>query len=193
MKPPKCANCGAEMLETYTKQGLRLYICPHVNIRQVAKITGKFYFGEIHCNANVKGLKASFEKLMSKHQSTTTLEALRSATRNTVSDAKLLENANLAAMLGIPCDELPAIFEATYKLSLAMAIPIDYGITSLCKGIARKRMVILDNIGITFTPMDAHDWYARTRAIAPCLTATQKDEAWKLFAIETIKEKVKSL
>ena len=188
MKTPKCANCGAQMLETYTKQGLRLYICPHVGIRQVAKITGKFYFGEIHCNAHVKGLKASFEKLMSKHQSTTTLEALRSATRNTVSDAKLLENANLAAMLDIPCDEIPIIFEATYKLSLAMAINIDYGITSLCKGIARKRMVILDNIGVTFRTEEAYEWFANKHDLEK-LNEAQKDEAWKLYAIKTIKEK----
>jgi len=197
LKAPKCANCGAEMLATYTKQGLRLYICPHVNIRQVAKVTGKFYFGEIHCYAKIKGLRASFEQLMIDNRSTTTLAQLRAATHNTVSDGRLLENANLAAMLEIPCDELPAIFEATYKLSLAMGIDIDYGITSLCKGIARKRMVILDNIGITFNPDDAYSWYKTEYGLDKQpdwkLSQDEKDKAWKLFAIKTIKEKVQSL
>jgi len=192
MKAPKCANCGEEMIETHTKSGIRLYVCQHVTIKQVNAISGKFHYGEIHCGLIIDGLKASFEKLMQKHKSTTTLEQLRKATRYTVSDSKLLENANLAAMLDIPCDEIPIIFEATYKLSLAMAISIDYGITSLCKGIARKRMVILDNIGVTFRTEDAYKWFASEHKLDK-LNEAQKDQAWKLYAIKTIKEKATQL
>jgi len=192
MKAPKCANCGTEMIETHTKNGIRLYICPHTTIKQINAISGKFHYGEIHCGLIIDGLKASFEKLMQKHKSTTTIEMLRKATRYTVSDAKLLENANLATMLEIPPDELPIIFEATYKLSLAMAISIDYGITSLCKGIARKRMVILDNIGVTFKVEEAYEWF-KDKYELDKLTEAERDKAWKLYAIKTIKEKATQL
>jgi hypothetical protein len=192
MEASKCANCGEPMLEAYTRDGLRLFICPHLNAQKVKDISGRFYTAVIYCHLKVDGLKTSFERLMKSKNSTTTLETLRTATHETVNDARLCENANLAVMLGIPADELPKIFEATYKLALSLGIDIDYGITSLCKGIARKRMVILDNIGVTFNTEDAYEWFAKKHKVEK-LTEDQRDKAWKLYAIKTIKEKANEL
>jgi len=192
MKAPKCANCGAQMIETYTKQGLRLYVCPHITIKQVNKITGKFLFGEIHCNATIQGLKASFEKLMSQQQSTTTIEQLRKATANTVSDAELYEGANLGVMLGIPADELTELFNAAYRLGLSLGQTPKYAISSLCRGIGRRSRLILDNIGVAFKAQDAYRWYAETNNKSK-LTEAEKVTAWQQFAIQQIKDKVQML
>lgn len=194
MRKPKCANCGAEMFETFFKNGLRLYICPYTAVKQVNAISGKFHYGEIHCNIAINGLLTSFERLMSQHQSKTTLEQLRKATQNTISDATLLENANLGVMLGLPADELPALFESAYRLGLAMGTDVNYAIDSLCRGIGRRSRLILDNIGIAFKAQEAYEWFANEHNIErKMLTETERTEAWQKYAIKLIKEKVRAL
>lgn len=194
MKPPKCANCGAQMLETFFKNGLRLYICPHVTTKQINAISGKFYYAEIHCGLIIDGLRASFEKLMSEYNSQTTVKQLRKATRFTVSDSKLLENANLGVMLGLPADDLPALFEAAYKLGLAMGTDVNYAIDSLCRGIGRRSRLILDNIGIAFKAQEAYEWFAKANdKQTKDLTETERTTAWQSYAIQMIKDKVSIL
>jgi len=190
MKAPKCANCGSQMLETYTKNGIRLYLCPHVAIKQVNAISGKFHFGEIHCGLIVDGLRASFEKLMAEHHSNTNIEQLRESTNYTVSDSKLLENANLGVMLGLPANELPELFEAAYKLGLAMGTQTTYAIDSLCRGIGRRSRLILDNIGIAFKAQEAYQWFASEHhKETKDLTETERTEAWQKYAVKLVTEK----
>jgi len=44
---PKCANCGEEMIQTHTRVGLPIYICPHVKPKQLGD---KLYSGvAIYC------------------------------------------------------------------------------------------------------------------------------------------------
>lgn len=190
MPKEKCANCGAEMLETYARSGLRFLICSHINARIVNRINGTSFCAEIYCSINIKRLKQSFETLTKNTK--LTFEALRSATRYTISDSSLLENANLALMLGLPANELSTLFKAAMQLGLTMGTTPQKAIESLCKGIGRQSKLILDNIGIVFKAREAYDFCTQqTGKTEP--SATQKREAWIAYAIHLVKQKAEVL
>lgn len=114
-------------------------------------------------------------------------------THETIPDADLLENVNLAIMLGLPKDQLVDLFAAAYKLALAVGIEPTHGIEALCKGVGRRSRLILDNIGITFKPSDAYEWFASKHGIESGLSTNQKTEAWQHYAIHQIKERARSI
>jgi len=175
----KCANCGTEMLNMYTKQGLKVLMCGHIEANHVKNISGIIKRVEVHCKIDIQGLRATFETLTKN--SKLTLEALRKATKQTISDAQLLESANLAIMLGLPTDQLAELFEASTKLGYGLGIPTTKAIEALCKGVGRRSRMILDNIGIVFKAKEAYDAYPDI----------DKKEAWQKYAIKLIKEKAK--
>ncbi len=187
---PKCANCGAEMIEAYTKEALHLYLCPHVEFSTTKTLANRVLHTAIYCNLDVNGLRASFNKLT--EDTDVTLAQLRDATQETVTDATLLENANLAAMLNLPVENLPDLFEAAFKLGLAVGIEPTRAIEALCKGVGRRSRLILDNIGITFKPSDAYNWFASKHDL-DSLSTDQKTEAWQKYALHLIREKARRL
>ena len=121
-----------------------------------------------------------------------TIEELREATQETVSTANLLEQANLALMLGLPAEDLPNLFECAFQLGLTVGTTPQRAIEALCKGVGRRSRLILDNIGITFKPTDAYTWYKTTKKLAT-LTNAQKTDAWQKYALKLIKEKAERL
>lgn len=180
----KYANCGEKLLSTYMRNGLPILICPHVKMSATQSLAGIPIHTEIACNLNVNGLMHSFEAL--KNGVDVTLEDLREATQHTVSDAALLEQANLALMLGLPTDDLANLFECAFQLGLAVGITPQRAIEALCKGVGRRSRLILDNIGITFKPTDAYTWFKATKKLAR-LTNAQKTDAWQKYALKLIK------
>ncbi len=187
---PKCANCGAEMIQAYTKEALRLFICPHVEFSTTKTLANRVLHAAIFCNIDVNGLRASFRSLTDS--TSVTLSQLREATQQTVTDATLLENANLAIMLDLPAEDLPSLFEAAFKLGLAVGIEPTRAIEALCKGVGRRSRLILDNIGITFKPSDAYNWFASKHKLES-LSTEQKTEAWQKYALHLIREKASKL
>ncbi len=190
MTTEKCANCGEELLETYMRNGLSILICPHVKMSATQSLAGIPIHTEIACALNVNGLMHSFKML--KNGVNLTLEDLREATQHTVSDATLLEQANLALMLNLPSDDLANLFECAFQLGLAVGITPQRAIEALCRGVGRRSRLILDNIGITFKPNDAYDWYKIDKSL-DTLTTDQKTEAWQKYAIHLIKQKAERL
>jgi len=186
----KCANCGEQLLETYMRNGLSILICPHVKMSATQSLAGIPIHTEIACALNVNGLMHSFKML--KNGVNLTLEDLREATQHTVSDATLLEQANLALMLGLPTDDLADLFECAFQLGLTVGITPRRAIEALCRGVGRRSRLILDNIGITFKPNDAYVWYKTDKSL-DTLTTDQKTEAWQKYAIHLIKEKSERL
>ena len=181
MAKVKCANCGEEMIQMYTKEGLKVLLCGHVKASNVKNVSGTLKQLEVYCAINIEGLNASFEKLATN--SKLTIEELRAATNETVSKAKLLEQANLALMLGLPANELTVLFRSATRLGYATGITTEKAIESLCKGVGRRSRLILDNIGIAFKAKEAYDAYPDF----------DKNEAWQKYAITLIKEKASVL
>lgn len=190
MGKPKCANCGNEMIEAYTRTGLKLLICGYVKARTVKKLSGTPVCSEICCSINVKGLRQSFEKLTENTK--LTIEALRSATRYTISDSVLLEQANLALMLELPANELATLFKAAFDLGLSLGLKPEKAIESLSKGVGRQSRLILDNIGIVFKANEAYEWF-RSEHNLDKIDSTQKREAWQTYAIRLVKQKAEAL
>ena len=48
------------------------------------------------------------------------------------------------------------------------------------------------NIGVSFTAPQAYDWFKQKHKLKT-LDETQKDQAWKTFAVEKVKERAKAL
>lgn len=197
------------MIDHYSKHGAKLAICPNV---QIHIVTGTIPRGFLYCEtkarthalkirvpdvkesadlyAELQSLKNSFNELTK--ESTLTLDALRSATYNTVDDIKLLENANLAVMLGLPTDQLPKLFESAMKLGHAVGIATDYAIMSLCKGIGRRSYLILDNIGVNMRAQQAYDWFTSEHNLEK-LSDEQKRVAWQTYAMKLVEQKANTL
>ena len=79
------------------------------------------------------------------------LEALREATKGTVSDVKLLQGAIQAGNFGIPVQELGQLFEFARRRAKETGQEVDYLVNSIVTGIGRKSPLILDNLGISAT------------------------------------------
>ena len=118
-----------------------------------------------------------------------TLESLRDATAKTVSDAKLLEFANLSVMLDLPIDDLPKLFNAAMKLGHALGIDSEAAIRALAIGVGRQSRLVLDNIGVVFKAKDAYDWFKHEHPDK----AFDRVEAWKRYALEQINAKAAML
>lgn len=186
----KCVNCGEKLISTFTRAGLQVLICPHVKMSATKSLAGIPIHTEIQCTLNVNGLMRSFEAL--KNGVDVTLEDLREATQHTVSNATLLEQANLALMLGLQTDDLANLFECAFQLGLAVGITPQRAIEALCKGVGRRSRLILDNIGITFKPNDAYAWFKGEHDLNT-LSTDEKTEAWQRYALKLIREKAKAL
>ncbi len=185
-----CPDNATEYINAVTRQGLRLRICANLkDVKAVRRLSGSLRYIEIPCR-NISGLQAAFEQLT--QDTDITIEALRKVTHETVNTAKLLENANLAVMLGLPKDQLIELFKCAYKLGLAVGIKPHRGIEALCKGVGRRSRLILDNIGITFKPTDAYEWYKSQNGL-DTLTTPEKSRAWQHYAIHQIRVKAEAI
>lgn len=220
MRKSKCDNCGANLETTYTKEGVRVLICPHVKTQIVKSGIGNLRHLEIYChttktgttqqiapktdavyryekevnlNAKTEALQTAFQNLVanSDHK-TLTIEKLRNAVNKTVSDDKILEYANLALMLELPALELPTLFNSAMKLGYATGLTTEKAIQSLSIGIGRQSRLVLDNIGIVFKASEAYAWFKETHNVSK-LTDVQRRKVWIEYAIKLIREKAEKL
>lgn len=174
MTKPKCANCGTEKIEFFTKTGLRGYICPNAASGCVRSLKGRLRYIEVECHMTIDGPLATFEKL-----SKTPFEALRKAVRFTVPAGDLLGHANAGILAEIPPERIPNLFSAATALGLATSRTPLESITTLIYGVRNKSIRRLDNIGISrFDPKDAYKKYPNET----------QDLAWKIYACDRVEE-----
>lgn len=81
------------------------------------------------------------------------LDNLRKATKGTVKDLELMKAAVYADNLGIEVNELGAYFEFAKQRAQDTGESVDYLVDSIVKGIGRKSLLILDNLGISATAL----------------------------------------
>jgi hypothetical protein len=192
----------------YARSGEVIFICP--NARVTIKKQNLVPYGYINCahgaskhpqNPIIYDMKecvqlhAEFESLRASFKAITkslTLAELRKATHGTLSDIQILKSANLALMLGLSENQLCELFESGLKLGYALGATSEYAIRSLSKGISRQSRLILDNIGISFRASTANQYYAQAHDLKK-LSAEQKREAWRSYAIKLVIEKAKVL
>jgi hypothetical protein len=95
--------------------------------------------------AQAEGVANQFKKIADAGA----LEALRKATRNTVSDLELMKVAIKASNFNIPIKNLATYFEFATKRAIETGESIDYLVDSIITGLGRESVMILDNLGIS--------------------------------------------
>jgi hypothetical protein len=83
------------------------------------------------------------------------LNDLRKATRGTVSDLELMQNAVKAGNFGIPLKQMGTLLEFASRRAQETGDSVDYLVQSIVTGIGRKSPMILDNLGISTSRLKA--------------------------------------
>jgi len=96
--------------------------------------------------AKGEGVRIAFAKLP---QSTQLLEDMRTATKGTISDLKLMEKSMMAKEFGIDIQKMPSILAFASVQAQKLGKDIDYLAESAVTGLARESKMILDNLGIS--------------------------------------------
>lgn len=96
------------------------------------------------------GVEAAFKKI----DNGGLLNNLRAATKGTVSDLELMQNAVKAENLGLPVEQLGTYFEFARRTAKATGESVDFLVQSIVTGIGRKSPLILDNLGISTTQLN---------------------------------------
>lgn len=94
--------------------------------------------------ARIEGVERAFSTLDG-----VTLSGLRSATKGTVTDMRLMQAAVQARNFKIPLEQLGGFFEFATKRASETGESVDYLVNSIITGIGRKSPLILDNLGIS--------------------------------------------
>lgn len=104
-------------------------------------------FGQECLDLSIKaeGVTNAFKRL----NNPTLLRDLRTATRGTVDDLKLMTAAVQANNLGVPVENLATYFEFAHRRARDTGESIDYLVNSIVTGIGKKSTMILDNLGIS--------------------------------------------
>lgn len=95
--------------------------------------------------AQAEGVERAFKRVGSPQL----LADLRKATRGTVSDLQLMQNAVKASNFKIPLENLAALFRFAQARARETGESVDYLVDSIILGIGRKSPLILDNLGIS--------------------------------------------
>lgn len=98
---------------------------------------------------NVEGVERAFERAFPN--STKILNDLRTATRGTVSDFELMQRTLQATNLGVDVAQLPVLFEFAAARAQQTGESVDYLVDSIVRGIGRKSILVLDNLGLSAT------------------------------------------
>ena len=124
-----------------------------------------------------------------------TLEQLRIATNNTVTDMELMRQANNAMLLGVArsTKELAQLFDAAQLLGRALGKDATSSIESLVTGLGRQSRLMLDNVGIMIKVNEAYEEFARVNnTTVAAMTDTEKKTAFLNSGLGQALEKIKA-
>jgi|5B_taG_2_1085324.scaffolds.fasta_scaffold01041_9 hypothetical protein len=145
----------------------------------------------------LKNMETAFDSLTGASESSAAgIAKLRSATRGTVSDFDLLQQANNAMILGVTknTNEMSHMFDMAKRLGDALGRDTASSVESLITGIGRQSRMMLDNIGIVVKADDAYRDYAKElNKTAGELTDTEKKQAFLNATLAAAEDKVKKL
>lgn len=99
--------------------------------------------------AKAEGIERAFAKLNNPRL----LDDLRRATRGTVSDLQLMQQAVRAQNFKVPLEQLAGFFKFATNRAIETGESVDYLVNSIIDGIGRKSTLVLDNLGISATEL----------------------------------------
>jgi hypothetical protein len=100
-------------------------------------------------SGNVEGVTRAFNRAFP--DATMLLNELRESTRGTVSDFELMQRTLQASNLGVSAEKLGVLFEFAATRAQQTGESVDYLVDSIVRGIGRKSLLILDNLGLSAT------------------------------------------
>lgn len=95
----------------------------------------------------VEGVEKAFARAFPN--SVLILDQLRRATKGTITDFELMQRTIQATNLGVAIEPLPKLFEFAAARAQQTGESVDYLVDSIVRGIGRKSLLILDNLGIS--------------------------------------------
>ncbi len=101
--------------------------------------------------AQASTVKRAFDAL----NTGTLLNRAREAVNGTVSDLKLMQNILKANEFGIGLENIPKFFEFAKIQADKLGVSVDFLVNSIIDGIGRKSTLVLDNLGISATELQA--------------------------------------
>lgn len=147
--------------------------------------------------AAVNLMRQSFNSLIDPtEKSSESLNKLRQATNGTVSDFRLLQQANNAMILGVSknTDEMAEMFDMAQRLGKALGRDTASSVESLITGVGRQSRLMLDNIGIIVKVDDAQKEYAMSlNKSVSALTDNEKKQAFQNAVMDAARKKVELL
>jgi hypothetical protein len=118
-------------------------------ILAAAKQLGEAAIEATKLAGNVEGVQRAFDKAFPN--STQILNNLRTATRGTITDFELMQRTLQATNLGVSVEKLPILFEFAAARAQQTGESVDYLVDSIVRGIGRKSILVLDNLGLSAT------------------------------------------
>src|SRR6188768_682445 len=98
---------------------------------------------------NAEGVERAFSRAFPN--SVQVLNELRTATHGTVNDLELMQRTLQATNLGVAVEQLPVLFEFAAARAQQTGESVDYLVDSIVRGIGRKSILVLDNLGLSAT------------------------------------------
>ena len=145
----------------------------------------------IDLGVRFEGIHRGFVNIIG-YQNREFLASMKEASRGTLSELELMENANKAIVLGIKQEYIPQLVEAATQLGAAMGRTSTEAFSDLALGIGRQSRLILDNLGIIVHAEEAYKKYAEAVGkSASELTGAEKSIAFQRAAFEAIEKALK--
>lgn len=100
-------------------------------------------------SGKVEGVERAFKRAFPN--SALILDQLRKSTHNTITDFELMQRTLQATNLGVSVDKLGILFEFAAARAQQTGESVDYLVDSIVRGIGRKSVLVLDNLGLSAT------------------------------------------
>lgn len=128
--------------DVYT--AVKLFITAGV-VRELVNINLEF----AKIAGNAEGVERAFKRAFPGSE--VILNDLRESTHNTVTEFELMQRTLQATNLGVNVNELGVLFEFAAARAQQTGESVDYLVDSIVRGIGRKSLLILDNLGLSAT------------------------------------------
>lgn len=102
-----------------------------------------------------KGAEGQIKYFNSLSNGTRVMKELKKATSGTISELKLMEKTIRAKELGIPIENMANLMDYARRQAQVLRKDVDFMADSLVDGLGRKSSLILDNLGISATRVQA--------------------------------------
>lgn len=113
-------------------------------LSKISQGAKEFLREALQMSLEMEGVRNAFNKINDPNL----LKNLQNATRDTVNNLELMKGAVTAKNLRIPIEQLSTFFEFATDRAIETGESVDFLVDSIVKGLGRKSVLILDNLGL---------------------------------------------